>query len=173
MKGPDDDVRKELEDLSPRLLRLKEQGRGLKVPEDYFQRLQEEVLEKVQQKPQTVAPPSWSSDWWKAWQFLFQPRWALSLATVAILLTVGGVWFFQQESKTSSSLSTELAKVDRETLNTYIQANLHDFDTETLMEFAASQEGGSHFEDLTPEELDDYLDEVIQDMDAETLKELL
>lgn len=171
MKSPDD-VRKELEDLSPRLLRLKEQGSGLKVPEDYFQRLQEEVLEKIQQKPQTVAPAGWSSDWWKAVQFLFEPRWALSLATVVILLAVGGVWFFQQAS-TPSSLSAELAKVDRETLNTYIQANLHNFDTETLMEFAASEEGVSHFEDLTPEELDEYLDGIIQDMDAETLKELL
>lgn len=172
MKGPDDDVRKELEDLSPRLLRLKEQETGFKVPEDYFQRLQEEVLEKIQQKPQMAPPTSWLNEWWETLQFLFQPRWALSLATVAILAIAGGVWFFQQP-KTNSNLSAELAKVDRETLNTYIQANLHDFDTETLMEFAASQEGVSHFEDLTPEELDEYLDEVIQDLDAETLKELL
>lgn len=173
MKGPDDDVRKELEDLSPRLLRLKEQGTGFKVPEDYFQHLQAEVLEKIQSKPRTAAPTNWLSEWREAVQFLFQPRWALSLATVAILITVGGVWFFQEQSKTNSSLSAELAKVDRETLNTYIQANLHEFDTETLMEFAASEEGVSHFEDLTPEELDEYLDGIIQDMDAETLKELL
>lgn len=172
MKSPDDDIRKELEDLSPRLLRMKEQGMGLKVPEDYFQRLSKEVLEKIQQEQQATQPHL-RSEWWQFMHILFQPSWAISLATVAILFTLGGVWFFQQQSNTSSSLSTALAKVDRETLNSYIQANLHEFDTETLMEFAASQSDLSHFEDLSPEELDKYLNEVIQDLDAETLKELL
>lgn len=172
MKSPDEDIRRELEDLSPRLLRLKEQGEGFKVPEDYFQRLQEEVLGKIQQEPQPAPQSNGWAGFWESVQFLFQPRWALSLASIAILLTLTGLWFFQSPSNVAT-LSTELAKVDQEALNSYIQANFHEFDTETLMEFAASQEGPANFEDLTPEELDQYFDEVIQDMDAETLKELL
>lgn len=173
MKIPDEDIRRELEELSPRLLQMKEQGEAFKVPEDYFQRLQEEVLGKIQQQPQSAAKPSRWAELWESVQFLFQPRWALSLASVAMVLTLIGVWFFQSPSNTTATLSTELAKVDQEALNRYIQANLHEFDTETLMEFAASQEGSASFEDLTPEELDQYMDEVIQDLDTETLKELL
>lgn len=174
MKRPDEDIRRELEELSPRLLQMKEQGEAFKVPEDYFQRLQEEVLGKVQQEPQSVPESNrWAARLWESVQFLFQPRWALSLASIAIVVTLVGLWFFQSPSNTTATLSTELAKVDQEALNRYIQANLHEFDTETLMEFAASQEGAASFEDLTPEELDQYMDEVIQDLDTETLKELL
>jgi hypothetical protein len=175
MKRPDEDIRKELEELSPHLLKLKEQGDGFRLPEDYFQRMQKEVLDKVQGS--TLAMPSKNVGWLdrllEPLQFLFQPRWALSLATIALLVTLGAVWLYQNQPATESALSAELAKLDPESLDAYIQANLYEFDTETLLEFASNQENQPKFEDLTPEELDQYLNETIQEMDAEALKELL
>lgn len=175
MNRPNEDIRKELEALSPRLLKMKEQGDGFYLPRDYFQRMQNEVLEKIQaeQAPTASSNTGWVRQLLAPLRFLFQPRWALSLATIALLLTFGAVWLYQNEFGGKSELSVELAKVDSASLNAYIQANLHEFDTETLLEFASNQENRPNFEDLTPEELDQYLDEVIQEMDAETLKELL
>lgn len=175
MKRPDEDIRKELEELSPHLLKLKEQGDGFRLAEDYFQRMQKEVLEKVQGNSQ-VAPAKnmgWLDRFFEPLQFLFQPRWALALASIALLITLGAVWLYQNQPTTGSELSAELAKLDPDSLNAYIQANLHEFDTETLLEFASNQENQPSFEDLTPEDLDQYLDDVIQEMDAEALKELL
>jgi len=83
------------------------------------------------------------------------------------------LWLYQSQPVAGSELSAELAKLDPESLDAYIQANFHEFDTETLLEFASNQEDQPNFEDLTPEELDQYLNETIQEMDAETLKELL
>ena len=175
MKRPDEDIRKELEELSPHLLKLKEQGDGFRLPEDYFQRMQKEVLEKVQASPKPTASKNigWLDRFLEPLQFLFQPRWALSLATIALLITLGTVWLYQNQAVHGTELSAELAKLDPESLDAYIQANLHEFDAETLLEFASNQENQPSFEDLTPEELDQYLDEAIQEMDVETLKEIL
>lgn len=175
MKRPDEDIRKELEELSPHLLKLKEQGDGFRLPEDYFQRMQKEVLDKVQvgSQPLPTKNIGWLDRLFEPLQFLFQPRWALSLATIALLIALGAVWLYQSQPVAGSELSAELAKLDPESLNAYIQANLHEFDTETLLEFASNQENQPSFEDLTPEDLDQYLDDVIQEMDAEALKELL
>ena len=175
MKRPDEDIRKELEELSPRLLKMKEQGDGFRLPDDYFQHIQKEVLEKVQGNPQVTAPKNigWLDRFFEPLQFLFQPRWTLALASIALLITLGAVWLYQSQPVAGSELSAELAKLDPESLNAYIQANLHEFDTETLLEFASNQENQPSFEDLTPEDLDQYLDDVIQEMDAEALKELL
>lgn len=177
MKHPDENARKELEDLSPRLLKMREQGDGFRLPEDYFQRLQHEVLEKIQtqestsNQPGAAATPSWLDKLLEQLLLLLQPRLAMGLVTIALLITLGIVWFSQNTS--SSSVSAELAKIETTTLNAYIQDNLHEFDTETLLEFASKQEQQSGFEDLPPAELDEYLDEMIQEMDAETFKELL
>ena len=175
MKRPDEDIRKELQELSPHLLKLKEQGDGFRVPEGYFQRMQKEVLEKVQGSTPPVSAKNigWLDRFFEPLLFLFQPRWALAFASIALLIVLGTVWLYQSQPVAGSELSAELAKLDPESLNAYIQANLHEFDTETLLEFAANQENQPSFEDLTPEDLDQYLDEVIQEIDAEALKELL
>jgi hypothetical protein len=175
MKRPDEDIRKELEELSPHLLKMKEQGDGFRLPEDYFQRMQKEVLEKVQGTSQITSAKKigWLDRLFEPLQFLFLPRWALGLATIVLVVTLGAIWLYQSQPVAGSELSGELAKLDPESLNAYIQANFHEFDTETLLEFASNQENQPNFENLTPEELDQYLDEAIQEMDAEALKELL
>jgi hypothetical protein len=178
MKRPDD-IRKELEELSPRLLNIKEQGEGFNLPPNYFQTLQNQVLEKLKaDEPAHVnnsvaTGPSWWDQVKAQLQFLLQPRWALSLATIALLVSFGLGWMLQQNQADGSKLNTELAKLDQQTLDAYIQDNLHEFDTETLLEFASIQGIRPNFDELAPEELDQYLDQLIQDLDEETIKELL
>lgn len=172
MERPDENIQKELEELSPLLLKLKERGAGFSLPPDYFRQLQNEVLEKVQANPGASAV-SWLDQLKNKLQYLFQPGWALSFASIAVLLILGALWLFQNRAVESTSISTEIAKLDRDSVKNYIQANLYQFETETLVEFASNQESQPGFDDLSPEELDQYLDEVIHELDPETLKELL
>jgi len=180
MERPDDDMRKELEGLSPRLLKLKEQGEGFKIPDNYFQNLQAQVFEKIQAgepapESRKIAPaPNWLNQLVEQLQMLMQPRWAIGFATVALLIAVGIGWLNRQNQVDPQSLNTELAKVDPQSINAYIQDNLHEFDTETLMEFASNKED-THliFNKMKPEELNHYLDENLQELDDEILKELL
>lgn len=179
MERPDDDLRKELEELSPRLLKLKEQGAAFRLPDHYFQTLQAQVFEKIQAEEsaagsrQALPGSNWFNQIMEQFQWLTQPRWALSLATVALLITVGIGWMYQQSQATSQNLNTELAKLDQQTLEDYIQDNLHQFDTETLMEFASKKDSKLNFEEMNPEELNQYFDENLQELDEETIKELL
>jgi hypothetical protein len=177
MKRPDEDIRQELEELSPHLLQLKEQAEGFSVPPQFFEHLQNTVWEKIQAPEAPVSAPArsgsqWRQELWAQIQVLRQPRWALSLATV-LLLVWGAIALYQNAVSPSATLSTQLASVDPAALNQYIKDNLDEFDTETLLEFAASPENSARFEHLTPEELQQYLNEVIQEMDVETLQELL
>jgi hypothetical protein len=179
MERPDDDLRKELEELSPHLLKLKEQGEAFRLPDYYFQTLQAQVFEKIQTEESAagtrkVLPGSnWLNQIMEQLQVLMQPRWALSLATMALLIAIGIGWMYQQNQATNQNLNTELAKLDPQTLDAYIQDNLYEFDTETLMEFASKKDSQLNFDEMNPEELDQYLDENLQELDEETIKELL
>ena len=179
MERPDNDLRKELEELSPRLLKLKEQGEAFRLPDHYFQTLQAQVFEKIQTEEsaagtrQALPGSNWLNQIMEQLQVLMQPRWALSLATVALLIAVGIGWMYQQNQDSRQNLNTELAKLDQQTLDAYIQDNLYEFDTETLMEFASKKESQLNFDEMNPEELDQYLDENLQELDEETIKELL
>jgi hypothetical protein len=178
MERPDDDLRKELEELSPRLLKLKEQGEAFRLPDHYFQSLQAQVFEKIQAEEraadssQALPGSNWLNQIMEQLQVLMQPRWAISLATVALLIVVG-IGLYQQNQITGQNLNTELAKLDQQTLDAYIQDNLHEFDTETLMEFASKKDSQLNFEEMNPEELNQYFDENLQELDEETIKDLL
>ena len=178
MERPDDDLRKELEELSPRLLKLKEQGEAFRLPDHYFQSLQAQVFEKIQAEEraedssQALPGSNWLNQIMEQLQVLMQPRWAISLATLALLIVVG-IGLYQQNQVTGQNLNTELAKLDQQTLDAYIQDNLHEFDTEILMEFASKKDSQLNFEEMNPEELNQYFDENLQELDEETIKDLL
>ncbi len=98
-----------LESVSP-LAELK-RAPGFSVPKNYFESLPDLVLDRVAPKQVTetvaeVAKPaatpssSWLDDVINSIAFLFQPRYALRLAGVAVLLVAG--FFFLQNPDSSS-----------------------------------------------------------------------
>ncbi len=139
-----------LESVSPLAALKKEQA--FKVPANYFESLPDLVLDRVQPSRDTeeVATPapapqsSWLDDLINSVAVLFQPRYALRLATVAILL-VGGVLFMQNLNETDSSLAgtDPVEAVDE----------LTEDDLAVL------------FDDLEDVENEDLLDEMLEELD--------
>jgi len=159
------DNQKKLEDLSPFLSKL-DKKEGFSVPTNYFQKLPDEILAKVQPQEVTVSKESWLDQLWS----LFSPRLAMGLATIALLL-VGTVFMLNKEV-----IQTPIASIDQltdEAISTYIAANIEDFDEETLYEIDGLDNLNILPNEIEDAALDQYLDEYIDDIAIETLEDLL
>lgn len=188
----DKELRDELDDL-PFLKKIKEQQAplgpsGLQVPRHYFKHLPDEVLRKAKEPvPQAVRQPSWLE---QAAQFvasLLQPRYALAFASV-LALVVAGIWFLNKDiAKAEQPMAAvRLQDISDEELFAYVSENIGDFDHDLVLETA-----GPELPDLKPthkakpslpktaapkpevEEMEEYIDEVIDEIDVEDLEELL
>ena len=69
-----DELRDELNELSPILAKRQGMDGGFKVPKDYFKALPDEIMEKVQPKTQPIVEPqrSWLDGMAEFFQNLFQ-----------------------------------------------------------------------------------------------------
>lgn len=161
-------TQKELEELSPFLAKMK-QKENYTVPANYFDNLADKVLNQVEPiqttAKETVAKRSWFDDLIISIQALFQPTYALRLASVAILLAAG-IWFFQKDSATSDFPSDEA-------IAAYIVDNIDDFEEELLAESWNEPEGDLLFENIDDSALDQYMDSVIDEVNLEELEDLL
>lgn len=154
----------ELGELSPLLSELKQKETGMKVPEHYFDFLTESVLEQVAliPKPASSAVPATKPVWYA---FLYNQPILSGLAITLLLLTT--ILFFRNQPIDEPTF----AKISSEEAATYIAAHLEDFETTLFTE-------GDFIEKIEPEEIEEeevdlYLEEIIEDLDTETLEELL
>lgn len=169
-------IKKELDDLSPLLSKLKQDSDNpFGVPNHYFESLQDEVLRQVsveQVDVQVVEPgPSWLDRLVEQLQWLFQPRYAMAMATVAILI-VAGIFFFRGET---SSPGLALQDLSEEDITDYISSNIEDFEVDLLVEAMGDEIDPALLPkpDLEDAELEEYLDEIIDEIDLEELEDLL
>lgn len=155
----------ELGELSPFLSEIRQKETGMKVPKHYFDFLTESVMEQVAliPKPTSSELPVAKSTWYT---FLFNKRILAGLTAMLLLLTT--VLFFKNQPVSSESAFAELSS---EEAATYIAAHLEDFETTLFIEGAFIEE----IEDMEIDEaeVDLYLEEIIEDLDTETLEELL
>ena len=170
------DIKKELEEISPFLAGL-DKKQDFKVPVNYFENLQDEIWEKV--RPQQVVvqekqvSPTWLEQVEAFIASLFQPRMALAMASVLVLLTAG--WFFLQDTEGTSLPLAEENPLFEEASD-YLAQHLDDFDAELLLQLELddeelSQVGESSFPGV--EELDDFFDEMLDEVDMDDLEQLL
>lgn len=168
------ELRDELEELSPFLAKQWEQGEGFKVPKDYFRSLPEEVLKKVREEQPTVAEPqrNWLDDLAMFFQSLLQPRYAVAIASVAVLV-IAGVLLFDGTDQVGVDVP-QIASVEEipdEALENYLTENIDDFSTDLLEEHFAEGNMG-HLPGLELEDMEQYLDDALDDMDLDDLEEL-
>lgn len=170
-----DDVKKELQELSPLLAKLKEKEQPLEVPENYFDALPDQIWEQIKLMPQsecTQSQPAWWERIMIGLQTLLQPRVAIGLATFAVLI-VAGIFMLKPDAEDHSE--DLFASLSAEEVTAYMSQNIHEFDTDMLINAASAYPDmnifmGAEFDDA---EVDQLLDEVIKDLDDETLEELL
>jgi hypothetical protein len=161
-----EEIENELRELFPFLADLKRaqpdangKEQPFRTPKFYFDNLVDRVIEKTQ----TVAPPQYQAKksvftQMEEWLFvLMQPRWATAMATMAIL-AVSSWFYLKKESPQTNETLTEITNDD---IHEYIEANIEDFDENLLVENAsnASVTEGEIFKDMTDEEIEQYLKE--------------
>ncbi|MCB0641636.1 MAG: hypothetical protein KDC44_08350 [Phaeodactylibacter sp.] len=172
-KAPKDEIRKELEQWSPFLSKLKQADRdaGFTVPKHYFHNLQVDVLQQVREE--AAAQPRPTSAPKRSWYGLLQPRLGLAVGVVLILLAA---WFvFRQDP--GADLVADLQTLTDEEVHAYIRENLDEFDEAMLAEYAlvTNRSDWSFLSDeaLDPEAVDELYEELIDELDLSTLEELL
>lgn len=166
-----EDVKKELQELSPLLARMKAQELKLEVPENYFDALPNQLWEQIKLMPQPErAQPSWWERLQANLQVLLQPRIAFGLATFAVLI-VAGIYFL----KPTMSSNDPFAQLTAEEVTAYMVQNAEEFEPAMLLEAMGNSSNmsilsGSEFSDS---EIDQLLDDVVEQLDDESLEDLL
>ncbi len=171
MKKEKNNIRKELEELSPLLAGLKNKSEPppFQTPEHYFHQLTHQVMEQVKLEPNPHGPkktPDAAGAWWRR---LLNPRLATAFAAAVVLL-VAAVWLWQAQSGPDEAVAAELTT---EEMDRYVSVNIDEYELEWLLE-TASVEGELPAAATPPEEaLDEYLDDILEEMELEELEELL
>ncbi len=170
------EIKEELEKISPFLADLKKE-QNFKVPTNYFNDLEEDLWKQVRPQPTTettvVPKKNWLEQIELALASLFQPRLALSLASLLLMLTAG--WYFmQQPTDVSGSLADNLPSLEE--ASDYLAEHIDDFDADLLMQLELGEEELSQISENSfddEESSDSYFDEMLDDLDKDDLEQLL
>ncbi len=175
-------LRKELEKLSPRLARLKEEPDGMRIPGQYFEELPDRLMEFIQAETESepvLAPPPLTTGWaqWiRAWLAPLQrPQWAGALALIALLAI--GLWWFRPAAETVSAPADPFAQLAPEEIQVYIEKNIQNFDTDLLLELTDEVDDAE--EDSLPElredddAVDEDLDRLLQELEDLPIDDIL
>jgi hypothetical protein len=172
-----DELREELEEFSPFLKKMKDKDEGFRVPKDYFKSLPDEVLNKI--KPDVPTSRTWADELAVFVQRLLQPKYALALAT-AVVLVVAAVCIFDQHKNTEAQqpvADAMLEAISDEALQNYVSENIGEFDRELILETQYAGKDAKSLPELAPQpgtdELEQYLDDIIDEIDLDDLEEML
>lgn len=171
----------ELKNLSPLLHDLKEKGEGYKVPEGYFEDMEDAVFARLKSAGDLENYPVSGVRRPRMFPLYVRPRMATAIAAALALILVA-VWFIRQPASIQPSSLAEI-ELTEEDLESYVLENAHEFepeqlvalDREALMEPmeetmpGKSKKNNSASEDLHPDDLEKILDE----MTDEELEQIL
>ena len=168
-----DELRDELNELSPFLAKRKGIEEGFKVPKDYFSSLPDEVMKKVlPESPPIVEPQrAWLDGLAEFVQSLFRPRYALAYAMVAVLI-VAGIYFIFPAEFDGTSPVVDINEITGEEIEMYLAENIETVSTDLLEEHYV-ESGAETLPSLELEEVEEYLDDALDDIDLDDLEELL
>jgi hypothetical protein len=162
------EINDELKKLSPFLSEIKKEN-VFKVPENYFKTLPDKVLEQIQTTTNTseerATQPGWMERLIENIAVLFQPKYAAGFAT-ALILVIATVYFIQ---KPTDSFDGSYSSV-----NQYVSDNIDEFDAEMLWEASVFESGENIIDEQNDNNnIDEYFEEIIDDLDDSELEKLL
>ena len=176
MKNNKKEIQDELEKLAPSLSKLKKEE-VFEVPENYFNQLPDQILNKIDFSKTRTVSESISSETSSSWLdrlteglvIFFQPKMAVGFAMMVMLAAAS--FFILNNENTSIP---QVADLTSEELENYVIANIDDFDEQELLNVLGNVEAGSWTEmEIGEEDLDGYLEEIIEDIDASDLEDFL
>ncbi|MEZ4963665.1 MAG: hypothetical protein R2791_00365 [Saprospiraceae bacterium] len=169
---------KELEGLSPKLRELRRENDGFRLPDSYFESLEEAVFSRLdaagarRQQELTVSRG----------KGLFSIRWMATAAAVLALI-LAAVWFFKP-APVAAPQPVALQLTEEEIIESYVLDNIRDFEVEQLAALSTEHEvesspappnqqttpkGGDLLDNMSAEEMELLLKE----MTDEELESLL
>lgn len=158
----------ELNEIAPGL-RLPDKD-GLDVPHNYFNNLTDELMKKVQPEQARVveAPPSIS--WFdQLLTIIFQPKYGVAFAVIALLLVATYIYRSPTTQADPSLFAQSNETLSEDMIQEYIVSNIDDFDTDLLYEESLLAEQEVEESIYSDDDLNDLLD----DLDASDLEDLL
>ena len=160
-----DEIRKELEEIAPKLARIQRPVDTPEVEEMYFHHLRIDVLNEVKAREVARIKPE-RTGWWSYLYLPKKPALAMVAASLA-LLVVAVVWLWPKPAEPDV-----FAGVETDELYAYIEENIDEFELSELVE-AGILSQHSLFEDVETENLENYLQQEIETLDDEELNLIL
>ncbi|MCC6460556.1 MAG: hypothetical protein IT260_08810 [Saprospiraceae bacterium] len=179
----------ELNELSPLLKRFKEQNDGAQVPPGYFDQLEDDVFRQLdaigaRHKPPVFAAQQQQRSWWQRLQSWWQPRLAVAFAGVLVLALAG--WWYVQPAANPQPGDLAGLELSAEDAEAYLLDNVLELEPAQLALALPSEEWPAirlESEPSSPQNTapavheiqihPDDLEDVLNDMSDEELKELL
>ncbi len=156
----------ELESLSPFLSeKMKEREGGFKVPDGYFERLTDQIMNGVREEGESATVRSISSA--KFNKKRNPIRWIAAAASMLLLIAAG---FWMMNNTTSipeGNQWAELESYNEEQILKYLDDNTAEFDLDDLVESGMvgySELGYNAVDQLSDEEAVDYLDVILDEI---------
>lgn len=177
-----ENIHDELAGLSSTLRQLKEKDAGMRLPPDYFNQLQEKMMQQL--KEEQPGPSAKTVSFWSVSTNRF--RMAAAAASVAVLLTAG--WWYSRPATTvdaplavTEPTPVEATALSSEEAQLYINENILEFDTEMLAAELVAADGSENPAEKTDMKstnkklriADDDLEHVLDELTEEELEDLL
>lgn len=155
------DILKELQEIAPKLKNLPKED-GYKLPVNYFEQMQENVLQHTKQNE---APVQSKSILDRILKRIFKPQMALASMTLVLALSVG---YFMVQKNDLTEDCLQISCLTNSEIDAYLSENLSIFDdTEFISDIDLDHESEAwNFDD---DVLEDYLLENSEDLDLENL----
>ncbi|MEL6635867.1 MAG: hypothetical protein AAFW73_00335 [Bacteroidota bacterium] len=165
-----EEIRKELEELSPLLSKL-DKDNPFEVPYGYFDKMQREVLQQVKEPQVSPARPGiW------AWLFGNQRSGRLGLGVISLLVVATAGFFYWSAPNVANPLAGSEAGGEaswEQAAAAYLTANIDELDDDLLADLVVDR---GTAEDGTPQEgaLDEQLmEEILNELDDLEIEDLL
>lgn len=186
-----DKLHDELNEHAPFLNDLRKKEDGLRVPEGYFDGLEDDVFRQLdaigaRRKPASFGKTKEARSWWQWLQSLWQPRTALAVAGV-LAVVIAGWWYFSTDADQNTGQHLVAATISAEDAEAYLFDNVLEFEPNQIAMILPEDEwppisleplNGTTPQDATSPKHDlqistEDLEDLLRDMTDEELEELL
>ncbi|MFK8007801.1 MAG: hypothetical protein AB8H03_15590 [Saprospiraceae bacterium] len=176
MKKNKKEIQDELEKLAPSLSKLKKEE-VFDMPENYFNQLPEQILNQIDfsktkttEKTVSTSSSSWLDQFTERLAIFFQPKMAIGFAMMIMLLAIASTFILNE----TNGYVSPIADLTSDELENYVETNIDDFEVQELLNVLGNEEEVSWTEmEIEDEDLDEYLEGIIDDIDASDLEDFL
>ncbi|MEL7124017.1 MAG: hypothetical protein AAFO07_31555, partial [Bacteroidota bacterium] len=162
----------ELAEKSSFLHEIKKQSSPFKVPDGYFNQLPDQIMNQIKaERKEAPVQPNWLEQLIQQLQVVLQPRPALALASMLLIVLVA--WLVIDRPNATES-SVDFASLSQDEIESYIYSNIDQFNEVIIEEVANNDEELQLIPSpqIQEDELNDYIQDELEDLDIGEIEEL-